>query len=404
MVRLPDASPFELLDAAAAAFVARVTTSARDYLDAHVSFVAEVVGDHKLIRSASGPAKAAGVPVGMRYPLEDSYCQRVLAGTIPEAIYDARHDARTREIPLTRVLGIVTYMGVPVVMPCGRVLGTLCCINFPPEPERRQRDIAVMRFLADLLGRHLEDSVKAGALRRERHAAVRALVAAGGPTMVYQPVVEIASRRVVGVEALARFDTSPVQAGPEVWFREAWDIGLGRELELSAIEQAMHARATLPADVYLAVNVSPVTLADARFAAAIGGVEPGRLVLEITEHAAVDDYRALVQELAALRAAGVRVAIDDVGAGYSSLRHVLEIAPDIAKLDMSMTRLIDADLARQAMAIGVAAFARRARVDVVAEGVETPAEAAALEAAGVRYAQGHHFAHPGPLAAALGTR
>jgi EAL domain-containing protein (putative c-di-GMP-specific phosphodiesterase class I) len=373
----------------------------RDYLGAHVSFLAEVVGQHKLIRAAHGPAQSAGVPVGMRFPLADTYCQRVLSGTIPQAIYDARADARTRDIPLTRVLGIATYMGVPVHLPCGRTLGTLCCINFEPHPEHRDRDLGMLRFLADLLGRHLEDSVASHALRRERRGAVQGVLAGGGPTMVYQPIVEMRTGRMVGVEALARFDTAHVQASPDVWFREAWAIGLGQELELAAIHGARRALTELPAEVYLAVNASPVTVIAADFQRAIGGVEPGRLVVEITEHAAVEDYPALVREVAALRAAGVRIAIDDVGAGYSSLRHVLEIAPDIAKLDMSLTRHVDADVARQAMAQGVVAFAERTRVTVVAEGVETREEAAALEAAGVVYAQGYHFARPGSLASAL---
>jgi EAL domain-containing protein (putative c-di-GMP-specific phosphodiesterase class I) len=401
MGRYPDPSPFDLLDEAGHAFVDRVLASARDYLGARVSFLAEVVGKQKLIRAAHGPAQAAGVPAGMRFPLEDTYCQRVLSGTIPQAIFDARSDPRTCGLRLTRVLGIESYMGVPVVLPSGRVLGTLCCINFEPQPEQRDRDLGMMRFLADLLGRQLEDSVNSHALRRERDGAVRAVLAGGGPTMVYQPIVDLRSHAVVGVEALARFDTGPVQAGPEVWFREARAIGLGRELELAAVRAALRALAELPPTVYLAVNASPATLADPAFASLLGGVPPGRLVVEITEHAAVEDYCALVHDVGALRAAGVRVAVDDVGAGYSSLRHVLEVAPDIAKLDMSLTRHVDADLARQAMTQGVVAFASRMHVDVVAEGVETPAEAATLDAAGVRYAQGYHFARPASLPVVL---
>lgn len=404
MVRFPETSPFELLDEAGNAFVARVMASARDYLDAHVSFLAEVVGEQKVIRATHGPAQAAGVPVGRRFPLQDTYCQRVLAGTIPQAIYDARADARTRDLWITQLLGIESYMGVPVALPGGRPLGTLCCINFPADPDKRQRDLGFMHFLADLLGRQLEDSVNSHALRRERQHAVHGVLTGGGPTMVYQPIVELPSRRVVGVEALARFDTAFVQAGPDVWFREAWAIGLGHELELAAIGGARRALAELPPSIYLSVNASPATVVSSDFATAIGGIEPGRLVVEITEHAAVDDYAGLVRELAALRTAGVRVAIDDVGAGYSSLRHVLEIAPDIAKLDMSLTRHVDADLARQAMTQGVVAFAERTHITVVAEGVETPEEAAALQSAGVRHGQGNHFARPGSLVGVLRGR
>lgn len=389
-------SPLALLDEAGTAFVNRVVAAARGYLGAHVSFLAEVIGGEKVIRHTDGPAAPLGLQVGTRYPLEDTYCHRLLQGLIPEVIYNVRDDERARAIPLTARLGIEAYLGVAVVGPEGRPIGTLCCINFDADPQRRERDVGFMRFLAGLIGAQLDEALRAADLRRERHAAIRAVLDAGGPRMVFQPIVAPATGRIAGAEALARFDTGAVRP-PDAWFRDAWEIGLGVELELAAVRNALPALQRLPDDAFLSINASPRTLADPGFTAAIADVAAARIVVEITEHAVVEDYGPLVDAVARLRGAGVRVAIDDVGAGYASLRHVLWVAPDIVKLDMSLTRGIDADPVKQALASGLMAFAARTDFMVVAEGVETAAEAEALREVGVRYGQGYLFARPGEL-------
>ncbi|MGY3266121.1 sensor domain-containing phosphodiesterase [Lysobacter sp. HA35] len=386
-------SPLAQLDDAAAAFLQRIATSARDYLGAHVSFVAELTPDAKLIRVTAGPADAAGLSVGTRFELDDTYCHRMLQGRLPEAIYDAGHDARSCDIPLTARLGIDSYMGVPVQLPDGRVLGTLCCINFPPHPESRTRDLGVLRFLAGLVGVQLDESMRAHDLRMQRHDAIDAVLRRGGPGMVFQPIVSLDGRGAIGVEALSRFN-APVQAAPDIWFREAWAVGLGVDLELCAVRNALPVLEHLPQGMFLSLNASPETVGRAEFMEAITRVDASRLVVEITEHAAIDDYAPLLDAAKRLRDVGVRIAIDDVGAGYSSLRHVLQLAPDIAKLDMSLTRSVDGDPVKQALAIGMMAFAAHTGVTVVAEGVETMAEADALRMAGVRYAQGFLFGLP----------
>ena len=374
--------------AAAAPFVRRVLASARDYLGANVSFLAEVAGDSKIVRATAGPAEAAGLPVGRVFAAEDSYCYRVLRGEIPEVIYDAQHDACACAIPLTSVLGIESYMGVPVRLADGRPYGTLCCVNFQPDVEQRERDLGLMHFLADLVGMHLSEGVEAEESRCRRRAAVEAALAGGWPAIALEPVVVLATGEVVGMEALARFEAG---ASPEGRFAEAWAVGLGPELELAAIQRAVALLPDLPGPLFLSVNASPLTVGDPRFRALLAKLPGHRIVVEITEHAAIEDYAPLVEAAAHLRAAGVRIAIDDVGAGHSSLRHMLRITPQIAKLDMSLTRGIDADPVRQALAIGMMAFSERTGVLLVAEGVETGGEANALQEIGVPLAQGYRF-------------
>lgn len=393
-----DASLYESLDASSKAFVSRVLAAARDYVGARVSFLAELVGPDKFIRAAEGEAEASGLPVGMRFPIEDSYCYQLLSGRIPEAIYDAATNPVSCDIPLTRVLGIESYMGVPVLLGDGRPFGTLCCVNFEPNPEACGRDVAFMRFLADLVARQLDSQVQATQQQIQRRARMQAILAAGGPTMVFHPIVEMRTRRIVGVEALARWDGVGAPLPPDELFRQAWEVGMGPRMELAALDNALWALECLPEDVYLSVNVSPATIVLPGFMGHLAHVRGHRLVLELTEHAAVSGYEELGDALQRVRANGVRVAIDDVGAGYSSLRHVLRIAPDLIKLDMSLVDAIDTDIAKQAMVAGVLAFAQKTHTAVVAEGVESDAQRAALEEAGVRHGQGFLFAMPGPLA------
>ncbi|GBC86408.1 Putative cyclic-di-GMP phosphodiesterase YlaB [bacterium HR12] len=214
---------------------------------------------------------------------------------------------------------------------------------------------------------------------------------------MYQPVVDLASRAVVGWEALARF-TDPPGGGPQAWFAEAAEVGLGVELEIAAAEAAFAALRRIPLDTYLAINVSQRTVLSP---ALLEAVRPHaeRIVLELTEHERVTDYAALGSALQRLRELGVRVAIDDAGAGFASLRHILDVRPDIVKLDVTLTRGIDTDHARRALAVALISFAEEMRITIVAEGIETDEELRALRELGVRFGQGYHLGRPGPLRA-----
>jgi EAL domain-containing protein (putative c-di-GMP-specific phosphodiesterase class I)/CheY-like chemotaxis protein len=229
--------------------------------------------------------------------------------------------------------------------------------------------------------------------RRER---IERAVTGEGLSLVYQPIWELAAHRIVGHEALARFSAEPVR-GPDVWFAEAAELGLIAQLELFAIGSALADLPRLPDDTYVSLNLSHRTAMSPELLDVVAGIDRGRLVFEITEHEAVEDYGALGEALARLREGGGRVAIDDAGAGFASLRHTLRLAPDIIKLDISITAGIDADRARRALARALITFADEMAMTIVAEGIETQAELDALLALGVGYGQGFFLARPAPL-------
>lgn len=214
-------------------------------------------------------------------------------------------------------------------------------------------------------------------------------------SMVFQPIVDLADGTVVGAEALARFPSPP--RPPDVWFADAAAGGMGVALELLAVELAVSQIRRLPAEVHLSVNASAATICDPGLGHVLDGVAGHRVVIELTEHTRVNDYSAVVAALDRLRARGVRVAVDDAGAGYAGLQHILLLRPEIIKLDRDLTRGIDRDPARQALASSQVAYAADTGTILVAEGVETTAECAVLRRLGVDWGQGYLFAPPAAL-------
>jgi EAL domain-containing protein (putative c-di-GMP-specific phosphodiesterase class I)/FixJ family two-component response regulator len=210
---------------------------------------------------------------------------------------------------------------------------------------------------------------------------------------VFQPIIDLETTAVVGFEALTRFDDG---IRPDLRFTESIGVGLGPEFELATISRALDDGARLPADAFLSINVSPgfVLGGDRRFRQLIrAATRP--LVLELTEHVPIDDYRLVREALAKLGEVGI--AVDDAGAGYASLRHILELRPTFAKLDISLVRGIDDDELRQAIAAGFGYFALRTGCRLIAEGVETQGEADALRRLGIELAQGYLFGRPEPI-------
>jgi EAL domain-containing protein (putative c-di-GMP-specific phosphodiesterase class I)/CheY-like chemotaxis protein len=278
------------------------------------------------------------------------------------------------------------------------------------EVVQRARNLLRTRALYRAIQRqnlHLQDEVdrradaerREEAARAERRDDIRAVLDGGVLHMVFQPISHLATGSTVGVEALARFRTEPSRP-PDVWFADAEDVGLGAELELAAVRAALARVPELPAGTFMSVNASPATamepeMLDLMASDAIGP----RVVLELTEHSRVADWPALVRKLDDLRRQGVRIAVDDAGAGYAGLQQIVSLRPDVIKLDIHLTRGIDEDPVRRAMAASLVAFALETDVTIVAEGIETHAELDTLRRLDVTWGQGYLLGRPGPLPA-----
>lgn len=254
----------------------------------------------------------------------------------------------------------------------------------------------VIKELAEKLGaQRREDDV----LRRKGQRIQRVLEN-GILGMVFQPIMALESREAKGVEALARFYAKPKRT-PDKWFAEAESSGKLTALECKAVSLALDALADLPARLYVSVNVSPATLMSAAFRRAVDGHDGTRVVVEVTEHAPIGDYTKMARTLSWLRREGIRLAVDDVGAGFASLQHILRLEPDYIKLDIALVHGISEDRSLQALAQAMIAFSDGIGATIIAEGIENEAELAILLELGVGCGQGYHFARPSPLPLAL---
>jgi EAL domain-containing protein (putative c-di-GMP-specific phosphodiesterase class I)/CheY-like chemotaxis protein len=255
----------------------------------------------------------------------------------------------------------------------------------------------VMSGLVKELADQLQRQEVASTERQQRIERITRAIEGEGRSTVFQPIMELETHRVVGIEALARFELEGEPWPIERWFFEAANVGLGLELELACNRSALEALPHLPPQAYLSINVSHRTAESDELLGLLEGTEAARVVVEITEHEAVEDYERLTSAMQRLRALGARVAIDDAGAGFASLRHILLMAPEIIKIDVSLTSSIDTDPRRRALAAALISFAEEMMIDVVAEGVETQEEHAALVSLGVKLGQGYFLGRPGPL-------
>jgi PAS domain S-box-containing protein len=207
---------------------------------------------------------------------------------------------------------------------------------------------------------------------------------------VFQPIVDIAHDRIVGYEALTRFADG---CNPEAVFAQAAAVGLGIALETATLQAALAAAKALPRSAWLNLNASSeLILAGEPLRSLLGGCRR-RLVLEVTEHSAIADYPAFRAAMAAL-GPDVKLAVDDTGAGFASLRHILELRPAFVKLDRSLVAGLDTDDARQAMIVGLRHFARLSGCRLIAEGIETDGELAVLRALDIHLGQGYLLGRP----------
>ena len=373
--------------------IGRMLELVRQHLDMDVAFVAEFVGDDWVLRYIS--PEGTRVKPGHRHPLEDTYCKRITDGRLECVIPDAAANPELAALLITDSLSIGAYVGVPIVLSDGTLYGSFCSFRRTPDPTLTPRDARFLSLIAGLLSERLETERAVQGRQAVELARVRAVLAeAGSPRMVFQPIVDLRSRSVWALEALSRFDVEPDRP-PEEWFAEAHRVGLGVALELKALTAALAHLPRLGAAT-LTVNLGPDSLCSPELDAVLDGVAPERLVLEVTEHELMGDVGRTRAAVERLRETGFRLAVDDIGAGYAGLAKIVNLAPEIIKLDRALVARIDKDLTRQALVRAGVGFAAALGAALVAEGIETEEELRTLLALGITLGQGFHLGRPQP--------
>jgi EAL domain-containing protein (putative c-di-GMP-specific phosphodiesterase class I) len=261
----------------------------------------------------------------------------------------------------------------------------------PFEPEE-----LAARVRAQLRARREPTAATGGhdAPRRDAEERIARIVRDRSFRPVFQPIVALGSGAVVGHEALTRFDAG---LDPAEVFGTAGRLGVGADLERATLGVALDAARRQVPGRWLALNVTPSLLLGRT------GLDPilrraGRddLVLEISEMEPVHDYAALLGAIDALGAT-VQISVDDAGAGFASLAHILALRARYVKLDRSWVIGIDVEPAKQALVAGLQGFATETGASLIAEGIETPAQLEAVRALGVTYGQGYLLGRPGDL-------
>jgi EAL domain-containing protein (putative c-di-GMP-specific phosphodiesterase class I) len=381
--------------------VQSVLDAARKHLGMDIGFVSEFVEGRRMFRYASQNAEDNPVKVGHSDPLPESYCHYITAGLMPPLLQDSMDDPIAASMAVTRQLPVGAHLSAPVYLADGRLYGTFCCFSFAADRSLNERDLDVLRMCAEITANLVQEAIAREAMREAQTLRITEVIRKRKLKIVFQPVYRLANDQLLGFEALARFDVTPARP-PDLWFAEAGEIGLGCDLEMLAVEEALTALARLPSNLSISLNLSPQSLASIEFADTFDPRPVDRVVLELTEHSAIDAYPEINAALAPYRARGMRLAIDDVGAGHSSFRHVLELRPDLIKLDTSLTRNLHRDPARRALADAITRFGREMGAEVIAEGVETVEELQSLRTIDATAVQGYLTGRPMPVAAAAG--
>jgi cell division protease FtsH len=309
--------------------VAELLRTAKEALGLSVAFLTRMDGTHQHLEVVD-----SAIPFlfreGVSLPQETTFCQAILDGRLPAVIPDVREPPAAMALPAARFPRLRSYVSVPVTLSDGTFYGTFCAAGLTSDKGLTVRDKALLGVLASAAAVIIEPGVLARERRDEIEARLLPVLDGDGPTVLLRPIVETATGRRVGAEALSRF---PAAWGltPDVVFAQAHSVGLGDRLELLALERAaVHLDAVTG---YVAMNVSPQTLLTDGCAEPLARLPADRVLLELSEHDPVEDYDALWAALAGPRAAGMRLAIDDVGAGFSSLRHIVLCAPGPRALD-----------------------------------------------------------------------
>ena len=381
------------------ASIDRILRAVREHLGTEIAFASRYVenGEKELTHIDSDLELPMGP--GFRDPRENSYCWHIAEGRLPELIQDPADHPFTQDIAITHFLPVGCHLNTPLRLSDGTLYGSFCCLSRTPDRSMTERDVNVLRAFATLAVEQIESTLDNDHRRERLDARISKLIADKSLEIYQQPIHSLRTGKPVGVECLSRFPDAMMRS-PDKWFDEAAEIGRGVELELLAARASLNHIEQVPSEYYISFNASPEAIISGQLEGILKYAGPHNVVVELTEHQQVDDFEALRKALEPIRKYA-RIAIDDVGSGYAGLRHLVDLSPDLLKLDMNLTRDIHLDLARCALVGAMVRFAEAIGSKLIAEGIENAEEAETLKKLGVGYGQGFYYAKPMPTKDAL---
>lgn len=368
----------------------------RKHLNMDVAFISEFTDGKRVFKYLDSGAESETIQVNDSDPLQSTYCKKIVDEELPQIISDTSTHPITQKLEVTKSLSIGAYIGVPIKLNNGQIYGTFCCYRHKPDKSLTDSDLSLLTAFSGLASKIIDKKLALEQQFNGMNLSVKSVLTPLKIKTLYQPIYSIKKSKITGYESLSRF-SSPDYRSPDIWFNEANQVGLGKKLELIAVAQAIKGLEALPKDRDISINVSPELIIDGSLMPLLKNIPFERVILEITEHAPIVDYPAFRSSLYTLRQKGIRLAIDDAGAGYSTFQHILELDVDFIKLDISLIKNISVDTKRKSLATAILAFAKSENCKVVAEGVETINEFLELSRLGVDKVQGYFISHPLPI-------
>lgn len=377
----------------------KLLTCVRSHLNMEVAFISEIKDGFRIFRYVDCEKNFQPITIDGFDKLKNSYCQRVLDGRLPELILNAIDHTSALELPATNNLPIGAHVSVPLVFSDESVYGTFCCFSRKPNYQLNARDLETVRFLSYCAALVLEKNVKHANDFDCRKNQINAILATLDFYPVFQPIYSLTDHKRVGFEALTRFNNFKFSS-PDLWFSQAKNVGLLSQLETAAIEKSLlnfgdsEVFAKRDKSEYLSLNLSPSTLLENQNQFDYLLNSNHNVVIELTEHDVIEDYLEINSILKPLRDRGVKLAIDDVGSGYASLKHILKLKPDIIKIDREIIRSIHENRDAQLLTQSLVEFSHAMDYQVIAEGIETQEELSMLKTLNVHRGQGFFLGMP----------
>lgn len=327
---------------------------------------------------------------------EETYCRLIADKKLPSIIPDTSKNKLTKDLAVTKALNIGSYIGVPIYLSDDSIYGTLCCFSERADKSLSNKDLSLLTLFAKFAARNIEKELIVSKVQQIARDDLFDIINKKRLNIVLQPIYDLKKKSVQGFECLSRFQTEPYRS-PDYWFNKANVSGIGEVLELFAIEEALNLLPDIPEQYYITLNISPKHLTSPYLQAMLDKAPLHRIVLEVTERECIPDYKAFRNAIRPFRKRGMRLAVDDAGAGFASFQHILELQADIIKLDRSLISNINSDHRKRALVAALIGFAKETKSNVLGEGVETLAELEALQELGAQTIQGYFFCHPLPI-------
>jgi EAL domain-containing protein (putative c-di-GMP-specific phosphodiesterase class I) len=383
--------PVELLR-----LIRSVVRELREFLHMDIAYVSQFHDEFQTFLAVdfSTEGEQVGIREGDSTYLSKSFCKRVADGKLSNLIIDATTEPAVADIPETFAVPIKSFISAPIRMGDGKIFGSICCFSRSTCDWLTPQDASLLGLFSEFIARSF--SVKADTLNELfiRQQEISDIIKSKRYQILYQPIIEYPTKNIIGFEALTRFQRNNISGDTEEVFKIASAAGMAPQLELEIIQSAYEQFEPASDDQFLSVNLSPKTVESDAFFTAFPTWHEHALVLELTEHDAVENYASFNKKIDNLTGSGAKLAIDDAGSGYASFKHVVELNPEIIKIDASTIRGVNKNKNKQGLIKAFVAYGDFTGTKIIAEGVESEEELDMLLALGVKLFQGYFFSQP----------